>query len=664
MRKARSVNNSHEVRAAIADGTDALQVYRFMRAAGVSDYGTLVDRSMDHEWFYPKILEHLDLEWPVPFEQVVDLSSGPSAARWFTGGKTNATWLAVDRWLATDRADDPALICSSEDGSASRLSFRQLAAKVARTAAGLEAIGVEPGDRVALFAPMIEEAAVGLLAIARMGAVAVPCFSGYGAQAIEERLNLSRAKVMICAGGAMRGGRRIPMYSTAAQAARRAVHLRTVVVIGDVSGSQPELATGQNRVGWDELQVLAGDRGPGSQPPLFDPDHPLLIAFTSGTSGRPKGAIHTHGGLPYRGAIDMALLFDVGPADRVCWVTDMGWIMGPFLVMAPMTLGATTVLVDGLPSFPSPDRMWRLVEAEQISQLGVSPSFLRSQADLGVAPSLSKDASLRLMATTGEVLTTSSWEWVRDHVRSGAVPLINYSGGTEVGCGILAGSPASPVAGGRFAGPNLGIDAAVLGDDGHRLVDEVGELVVRQPWPSMTRGLWGNDNRFESTYWSTFPGMWRNGDRAIEHADGSWEIVGRSDDVMKLSGKRVGPSEVEAIAMSVRGVKASAAVGLPDPIKGEALVVVITRHETDQSNDDLEALVSSRIAAGLGKAIKPAVVRVVPELPVTASGKIVRRAVRDWCVGGSGGDLSTLQNPDARIGIVAALSAEVSRPTE
>ncbi len=627
---------------------DELNVTRFMRAHGITDYARFIGRSIeDPSWFYPAAFEDLDLVWPEPYETLLDTSDGVAWARWFVGGRTNLAYLAIERWRERGRGGDEALIWEGEDGTTRTFTFDELGDAVSRAAAGLRALGVQRGDVVALYLPMIPEAAIALHAASRIGAIVSPSFSGYGVDALAERLILAEAKVLVTADGTFRGGERIEMHGIAQEAAERA-KVEHVVVVNRLSDDHPA----GSGVSWEELV------GGGEDEPLehFDTDTPCLLAFTSGSTGRPKGAIHTHGRMPYRVAIELAYCFDVRPGDRLNWVTDMGWIMGPFLVACPLVLGAAAFMLEGLPDHPEPDRLWTSVERHGVTHLGVAPTLIRAQAGYGSELVNEHDfGSLRVLGSTGEPMTAPAWRWLHRNVGRGVRPIINYSGGTEVGCGLLAGNPAVEMPECRFAGPTPAIAAAVFDEQGERVVGEVGELVVTEPWPSMTLGFWGGDERYIETYWSRWEDVWVHGDRAIEHPDGSWELPGRSDDLMKIAGKRVGPVEFEETATSVDGVLTAAAVGYPDETKGEVpVVVVLPDPNRDVDSDDLVARVQERITEALGKALRPAAVLLVEEIPLTRSGKVHRRVVRAGLTGEDPGDLSTLENPSARHALAAA----------
>jgi acetyl-CoA synthetase len=376
----------------------------------------------------------------------------------------------------------------------------------------------------------------------------------------------------------------------------------------------------------------------------------LLLAYTSGTTGRPKGAVHTHAGFLVKTASEVAYSFDVGEDGVFCWVTDMGWIMGPLSIFGTHANGATLLLYEGSPDVPGPDRLWDLVERHRVTMLGVSPTLIRTLRTS--APEKYDLASVHVLGSTGEPWDPDSYDWLAKDVFGGRVPIINFSGGTEVGGSFLAPYPVEEIRSCSLGGPSLGMDVDVVDDAGRPVRGEVGELVCRQPWPAMTRGVWKDDERYREAYWSTFPGMWRHGDHAIVDADGQWFLRGRSDDVMNIAGKRLAPAEVEAVLTAHPAVAEAAAVGVPDPKKGET-VWVFWVPRTDAA-DDVSSQLRDLVATEVGKPFAPSLVRRVAQLPKTRSAKILRRAVRAAALGEDPGDLSGAENPEALEGIRSA----------
>lgn len=623
------------------------RVWDFMQRHGISTFTELLERSRDPHWFYPAAIEHLGLDWPVPYDTLLDTTEGMPWARWFVGGKTNITYLAVDRWVERGNGDQPALIWDAEDGATASYTYAELQDVVSRVAAGLRAQGIGEGDVVAVYMPMIPEATIGILAAARIGAVVAPAFSGFGPEALAERLRIGKAKAVICADGQLRADKHIPMKPVVDQAVEQAPTVERVIVVSRLGIHVPKH---ERDLAWEDLVTVE----PDGDAPMFSPETPCLLAFTSGSSGRPKGAVHTHGGMPYRLPIEMAYNFDVHPGDRFLWISDMGWIMGPGILIGALIAGAAFVMVEGGFDQPVPDRLWKLVERHGVTHLGVAPTIVRILGGHGTEHVEEYELeSLRVLGSTGEPMTPAVWRWLHRHVGRGTRPIINISGGTEIGGCILSGNPIVEMPECRFAGPAIGMDVDVFDSDGNPVTGQLGELVVKAPWPAMTRGFWEEPDRYIATYWSRWPDVWVHGDRAIRYPDGTWELPGRSDDLIKVAGKRIGPVEYESVATEVEGVMAAAAVGVPHPVKGElAAVVILCSEGVDTA--ELSSRVEEEIVAALGKAMRPAAVVAVSELPLTRSGKVHRRAVRGWLAGTDPGDLSNLDNPSAEAAIVAA----------
>jgi acetyl-CoA synthetase len=380
--------------------------------------------------------------------------------------------------------------------------------------------------------------------------------------------------------------------------------------------------------------------------PETDPETPYMIIYTSGTTGRPKGAVHVHGGFPIKGAQDLAHCFDLGPGDRLFWFTDLGWMMGPWAISGSLLLGAELVLYEGAPDYPAPDRLWQLVARHGITHLGLSPTVIRALVAFGEHPLHEHDlSSLRVLGSTGEPWNPEPWWWFYNNVGRGRLPLINYSGGTEVSGGIVACNLLTPIKPCSFGGPSVGTAADVIAPDGAALRGAVGELAIRQPLPGMTRGFWNDAERYLETYWSRLPGVWVHGDWALVDEDGYWFIQGRSDDTLKVAGKRVGPAEVESAAVAHPAVLEAAAVGVPHEVKGEVIVVFVRLRPGETDQPDLRKSISDKVVEQMGKALRPDAVHVVADIPRTRSGKVMRRVARAAYLGTDPGDLSALENP-------------------
>lgn len=641
----------------LARGTrfDQTALYRFLHDYGHADLDALHACAREEpSRFWAEVEDALGIRWTRRYHTVCDLSDGPMWPRWFAGGTLDLFDNLVGR-IAREDPDRTALQWESDDGRTRRLSYAELALEARRLAAAFARIGVGAGDRIAMYLPMVPETAAVFLAAARLGAIVLPLFSGYGADAVASRLNDSEATVMVCADGYLRRGKQVNMLAEARAAAALAPTLKHLLVVPRLGTPWAESVSTRWRE-WDYQGLLAAVE-PQAGAAVHDSQAPLMIIYTSGTTGRPKGVVHTHAGFPVKAAQDMLMAFDLNPRDRLMWVTDMGWMMGPWLVFGGLLRGATLVFFEGTPDHPAPNRIWQLVERHQLTHLGLSPTLVRLLMATGEAglPQAGQLDGLRVFGSTGEPWNDAPWHWLFDTVGQGRCPIINYSGGTEIGGGILACFVGLPQAPCGFAGPIPGMQADVVDAEGQSLLDgsadDVGELVLRAPWPGMANGFWRDATRYQATYWSRFPDVWVHGDWARVDADGQWFIQGRSDDTLKIAGKRVGPAEYESALVAHPLVAEAVAIGVPDPVKGEvATCFVIVADPRDADAQDWatqEAALIAHVAGLLGKPLAPAHVHRVSALPRTRNGKILRRLVRAVWLRADPGDLGSLENPAA-----------------
>lgn len=625
------------------DRAAATRTAEFMRRHGIATYADLYSRSVSQpEWFWDAVVDYLGIPFEDAYTGVVDLSRGPEWATWFADGTLNLATACVDRWAAST-PEAVAVVAQAESGDATTLTFAQLHDRVSRVAGGLAELGVRSGDAVAVYLPMSAEAVISLLALARLGALFIPVFSGFAAEAVAARLLEPRPRVLICADGFTRRGRMVAMKETADAALERAGGgADHVVVVGYAGRSDHPWIEGRD-VTWESL--LAADPVAARPVPA---EHPVLLAYTSGTTGRPKGAIHVHGGFTVKVAQEGAFQTDIHPGDRLMWATDMGWIMGPWMVVAGLANGAGIVTYDGAPDHPGPDRIWQLVAQHRLTHLGVSPTLVRALQPHGAGMARRHDlSSLQVLASTGEPWNPDPWWWLFRDVGQEAIPIVNLSGGTEIGACILSVNLLQGLKPTALGGPSLGMAADVVDSAGNSRRGEVGELVIRAPWPGMTRGFWKEPERYLATYWDRFPGVWVHGDWASVDADGFWYLHGRSDDTLNIAGKRVGPAEIESAVVALEEIVMAAAVGIPDPVKGETVAIYAVPAPEQAPSAELEAAVSAAVVAALGKAFRPSRVRLVSDLPRTRSAKIMRRVVRSLALGRDAGDVSSLENPES-----------------
>jgi acetyl-CoA synthetase len=635
------------------DQIEQSRLTAFIRQHGLRDYDALMTRSIDDpKWFWRAVLDEIGVRFSTPCERILDDSAGVAWPRWCVGGRLNIVTSCLDRWLGTDVEHRQALVCEDEDGDVQTLTYGELAREVARCAAGLQGLGVGAGDRVALFMPMCPEIVIAFFAVMKIGGIVLPLFSGYGPEAVAMRVRDAEASILIVADAFFRRGQRIDMKSIADAAIANAPSIQHVVVAGRTGGTA--VVTGGRDRPWDEL-MSAGASGDARE---MAADDPLMIIYTSGTTGRPKGAVHTHCGFPVKAAQDMMHAFDVQAGDRMYWVSDIGWMMGPWELLGMTLLGGTVITYNGALDYPGPDRLWSLVARHKVNILGVSPTLIRTLMRHGEEPVRRHDlSSLRILGSTGEPWNPEPWRWLFEAAGGGRLPIINYSGGTEVSGGLVAGNVITPLKPAAFAGPPPGIAADVVDDAGRPVRNQVGELVVRKPWMGMTQGFWRDPARYEQTYWERFPGTWVHGDWAAIDDDGLWYILGRSDDTIKIAGKRLGPAEVESVLVEHPAVLEAAAIGIPNELKGQALACFCVLRQGHQPAatlaDDLKRLVAAR----LGKPMKPDVLEFVADLPKTRNAKVMRRVIRAAYLGDPPGDLSSLENPQAVEAIASVRSS-------
>ena len=610
---------------------------RLAQLLDCDDYDALHRISIQEpDRFWRAVVADLGIPLARGWDAVLDESQGIEWTTWFRGARLNVADACVHRW-ADARPGDEAAVWVPEEGDRRSLTWAELSHEVRRLAEALRRLGVGEGDAVGIFLPMAPEAAIASHACAHLGAVQVPIFSGFAGPAVSSRLADARAKVVLTADASYRRGRLVPMKNILDDAL---AHAPTVehVIVWRRAGANCKMSSGRD-VWWDEIVA--------DEPGILDAvqvesETPYLLAYTSGTTGKPKGALHVQGGFLLSIVRETAYQADLRPGDRALFATDMGWIMGPWTVVGGMACGATVVFMEGAPDRP-PDRVWGIVEDERVTMLGVSPTLVRALIPHG-APD-NDLASLRSVVTTGEPWNRGPYDWLDEHVcGEGRIPIVNCSGGTEVGACFLSVTMMRPTKACSVGFPALGEDMDVLDDRGHSIRGEVGELVCKRAWPGMTRGIWGDPERYLETYWRRFPGVWTHGDWASVDEDGYWFLHGRSDDTLNIAGKRIGPAELESAAVNHPAVIEAAAIGMPHEVKGEVAWLYCVLAPGAEATD---AEVSAAVTDELGKAFAPDRVVFVSALPKTRSAKIVRRAVRARALGLDPGDLSTLENPES-----------------
>ncbi|HEU4605968.1 MAG TPA: AMP-binding protein [Nitrososphaera sp.] len=605
-------------------------IARFMGRHGIPSWQQLVEKAnSDIGWYWDAVNDDLGIEWFQKYDKTYDSSGGMPWTKWFINGRCNIVANAIDRH-AKNHPDKVAYIFANERGS-KKITYRELDDQVSRLAGALAGAGIKKGDVVAIYMPMIPEAFYAIFACSKIGAVHVTIFSGFSAQALHSRLVDSKAKLLITTDTVGRRGREIHLAGQWERAIQGTKVSRVVTVGRD----------------YDEFVRNA----PKVRTEAMDAEDPLFILYTSGTTGEPKGTLQVHGGFTVVAAQQAAYLIDMKPDDVLFWYADIGWITGQvWVVYGSPIVGATAIVYDDALDYPSPDAWCRLIEEHKVSIFGAAPTAIRLFMKNNVQAGRHDFSSLRILAATGEPINAEAWEWYFENVGKKRCPVINLSGGTEIGGAILSALPVMPLKPCTVGCQIPGFDADVFDDSGNRASE--GYLVIKKPWPSMTRGLLNNPDRFIDTYWSKYKDVWYHGDIVLVDPDGLWYMRGRADDVIKVAGHRIGTAEVEAAAASHPAVAEAIAVGRSDELKGEAIVVCVVLRD-GYKTDDLKEEITKRVEESIGKFARPEEVRIVSELPKTRTGKLVRRLVRAKIAGENiaSQDLSIVENPGSLDGI-------------
>ncbi|MFB6141277.1 MAG: AMP-binding protein [Halosimplex sp.] len=655
---------------------ESTNVWEFMRAYDIDDYEELIDRTTRADpgepasgvdWFWDAMTDYLDVEFFEPYERVRDDSEGPQFSDWYPGGTTNIAHNVCDRHAARDveTRNKVAVVWEGEpvgrDGEATEIrevTFHELHRQSNRVANYLVSRGVGVGDTVGLYMPMAPEVVSILYGCFKVGAIAVPIFSGFGVDATATRIDDAECSVLFTGDGFYRRGSEVRLKGTADEAIAEAGHVEAVVVYdrlgtrgvgggGDGDGGDDIPWTGGRDRWWDEA---VGSRDDEFETRELDASQESMLLYSSGTTGEPKGIVHTHAGVNVQCAKELYFGFDLKPADRFFWVSDIGWMMGPWTLIGNHHFGNTVFMYEGAPDYPEPDRYWEMIDRHSLTQFGISPTAIRALRKHGDEWLEGHDlSSLRLLGSTGEPWDPESWLWFYEHVGGGEIPIINISGGTEIcGC-FLMPMPIQDLKPCTLGGPGLGMDVDIVNGEGESVADthERGYLVARDSCPSMTKSLWQGDERYLREYWSTWEDLWDHGDWAQKDAEGFWFLHGRADDALNVAGRKVGPAEVEGAAIEHEAVNQAAAVGVPDETTGTAVVLYVVVEDGHEESDELRAEIRELVGEELGKPFRPREVLFVDEFPKTQSGKIIRRAIRGTYTGEDPGDMSSIENPAA-----------------
>jgi len=632
-------------------------VQQLLNRLKMRDYRDFIKRSVeDIGWFWGFVEKELNVEWFKPYSKVYDTSRGVEWTEWYIGGEINVVHNILDRHASSSNRNNLAFTWVGEDGSVSYYTYLRLFKESNRLANFLKGIGVSKGDVVATYLPMLPETIVTLMATLKIGAVFMPIFSGFGVEAIATRLQDAKPKAVVTVDAYYRRGSKIKIKHVLDAAEEKAGINPVNIIVKRMNVEIPINEEGRDVYFSDAVRRESAKCDTEG----VKADDPALLLYTSGTTGKPKGAVISHAGALLKPASEHFINFDIKPGDTLMWITDIGWMMGPWQIIGTQHLGASHLIFEGAFDYPSPDRIWKMIEEHHVTHLGFSATVVRILKRYGEEYAEAHDlSSLKALGNTGEPIDPDSWMWAVQRIGGERIPLINISGGTEIfGCFLLP-STVVPLKPSTLWGPAPGMDVDVFNEEGRPVRGEVGYLVCRKPAPSMTRGFWNDPQRYLDTYWSRFPGVWYHGDWASVDEDGFWYLHGRADDTIKVAGRRVGPAEIESVVNSHPEVAESACIGIPHEIKGEEILCFIKLKGEKQSiPDEVKKLVEEK----LGKTLVPKEVIPVPDLPRTRSGKIMRRLIRRIITDEPLGDLSSLENPESLEAIRAEISKRLHSP--
>ncbi len=605
-------------------------IARFMQRQGFSDYRAFHAWSVeDLPRFWNAVLEDMGVEWFRPYDQVLDLSGGFPWAKWFLGGEINVVHNCIDRHAGGDRKDRLALIWEGDGGEVRRLTYADLSAGAGRLANAMRAAGMKAGDTAGIYMPLLPETALAMFACLKMGVTALPIFSGFGPEAVAERLTHAGARLLFTADGVYRRGKEISIKKTIDAALALGTPVEKVVVYPRLGGG------GAMQAGRDVPWAEFIENQPAEAETVRLPSEATaLIMYTSGTTGKPKGVLLTHAGLLTGPARDVRYSMDLREGDTLFWFTDIGWIMGPWELIGTLFGGGTCFLYEGTPNWPDPGRVWKLAADHRITQLGISPTVVRLLIGMGEEWVKKHDlSSLRLLGSTGEPWDPESYMWYFEKVGGRRCPVMNLSGGTEIGACLLQPVPVIELAPCSLGMPPLGTVCDVYDENRKPVRGAVGHLVLKQPLPSLTKGFLNENERYLETYFSRWPGVWYHGDWAKCDEGGQWYLLGRSDDTILVAGKRVGPPEIEAELIKHPAVIEAAVIGTPHPIKGEGITCFVVLGEGHMPSDALREELKDQAVNYLGKSLRPDEVKFALALPKTRSQKIVRGAIKEIYLG-------------------------------
>ncbi|MDH3191951.1 MAG: AMP-binding protein [Nitrosopumilus sp.] len=610
-----------------------------MQKNNVSSIEELSTKSnKDPEWFWQQVDKDIGIIWDVPYEKILDSSKGIPWSRWFVGGKTNIYASSVEKF-AKNNPKKIAYFFESEDGEKSQTTYSELDIKVSKLANGLKELGVRKGDVVAIYLPMIEESILAILAAAKIGAIQTVIFSGYSSDSLQVRLQDCKAKILFVSDGFQRKGKPISQKTTIDNATQN-TNVEKIIVISYKGVDQYERS--DKIIFYNELVLKQDSACPTES---MDSEDILFILYTSGTTGKPKGVVHVHGGFSVFAGYQSAYLIDTHENDIILWPADIGWITGlVWNVYGLLLMGASAVIYDGGLDYPDFNRIWNMLHYYNATIFGISPTAVRLFKKNNVEPLLIHSLDrIKNIPTTGEPIDEDSWWWLYEKVGNKKIPIMNLSGGTEIGGAMLSVFPGINLKPTTVGIPCPGMNIDVFDDGGKSVRQKNGYLVIKSPWPAMTKGLLNDDKRYMQTYWSRFENIWFHGDYVHVDKDGLWYMQGRTDDVINVSGHRLSTAEIEHTVIAHPKISDAASIAIPDDITGEAIVVFFVSEK--KSDIGLESEISDHISEKIGKLARPKLLFQISELPKTRTGKILRRLLKAKLLGMPMGDLSSVENP-------------------
>jgi len=609
-----------------------------MQKHGIATLQEIHKKSIsDVDWYWDAVNDDIGIVWDKKYHTVSDFSAGKPWAKWFTDGKLNIINSTVTKF-AKMTPNKIAYWFVSENYTEKKITYSELEIQVNKLANALLSLNVKKGDVIAIYSPMILESIIAILACAKIGAIQTTVFSGYGPDALNVRLQDSKAKILFVSDGFYRKGNPISQKDTVQKAIRQ-TSIEKIIVIP---------YCGLDKYDFSDMILdytkLVSEKPETCQTRIMDSEDPLFILYTSGTTGKPKGVIHTHGGFAVYAGHQAAYLIDLTIKDVLFWPADIGWITGQvWNVYGLLEIGASAVIYDGAIDYPKPDRIWEILSKYGVTIFGISPTATRMFRKYGINPREKYNLDkIRIIPTTGEPIDEESWWWLYKKIGNGKIPIMNLAGGTEIGGAMLSVFPGMKLKPTTVGVPCPGFDLDIIDEKENPLTNQKGFLIIRKPWPSITRGLLGDNDRYLATYWSQHKDVWFHGDYVLRDSDGLWYMHGRVDDVINVSGHRLSTVEIEQIASTHPKIADSAAISVPDNITGEAIVIfVVSKEKSPGIQKEIQDYISDKI----GKLAHPKSVYIISDMPKTRTGKVMRRLLRSKLLGEPLGDLSGLENP-------------------